>query len=155
MSLPPVTVLPEQQTDGRSQGSRGCNSQSCWHVPGEGLLRGPEGCGHKKEDRAGREEAGRAPQSAWGQLFPRALRLWVLGPSAVAVEREHTPSASASLVARAGSDLTTRRSSGKGGRAVGCSAGTAPSASWFHLWKGASHRRQEVINAGNQVHLFG
>ena len=60
---------------------------------GRGLLRGLEGRGHKK-DRASREETGRAPQSAWGQLFPQALRLWALGPSAVAVARPFLPWAS-------------------------------------------------------------
>lgn len=68
---------------------------------------------------AGRKCAG--PHSQPGvSCPPRALHPWALDPSAVAVEREHALSASASLVARAGSDLPTRRSAGRAGSRLGC-----------------------------------
>lgn len=61
---------------------------------------------------AGRKWAG--PHSQPGVSCPPwALRPWALDLSAVAVERGHALSASASPVARAGSDLPTRRPAGR------------------------------------------
>lgn len=122
MSLPLVAVPPKQQTDGQSRGSCGYNAQGCERASGEGA---PPWTGMGivavmgRTGPAGRKWAG--PHSQPGvSCPPRALHPWALDPSAIAVEQEHALSASASLVARAGSDLPTRRSAGRAGSRLGC-----------------------------------
>lgn len=98
-----VTGRPWLQQPELPAGSWGGGSSVDWKVVAVKGRAGP----------AGRKRAG--PHSQLGvSCPPGAPRRWALGPSAVAVGREHTPSASPSLVARAGSDLPTHHSAGKG-----------------------------------------